>query len=248
MGYEKYREAIIQNLCLNSNEWNFKKNRYYNDILEHVSNNQGYDYLQYIINKFNLFYTNNKNYLIEICNQNDLYGQPNKTYFNDFCECSPTNLRYILHSLLILEYCNKINLTDIDFVEIGGGYGGLAFFLYKLAKIYNITIKSYIIFDLPEPMILQKKYLNLHNIDINTLNIYDDININKNSFLISNYAYSEISHDLQQLYTNKVINPYISHGFMVWNFIEFYNFCDNKNFIKENEYPLTGTNNYYIYF
>ena len=112
----------------------------------------------------------------------------------------------------------------------------------------NIEIKTYTIFDLPEPMLLQKKYLRLHNININTINIYDDLFVNKNSFLISNYAYSEISLDLQNLYTQKLINPYISHGFLTWNAIEFYNFSDNKNFIKEKEYPCTGTYNYYIYF
>ena len=246
--YQKYQQAITQNLSLNHNEWNFKNNIDYKEILEHVSENQGYEYLHYIKNKFNVLFINYKNYLIKLCEENDLYGQPNKINFCDFCSCSPTNLRYILHTLLILEHAKKNNLFKIDFIEIGGGYGGLAFFIHKLSNLFNIEIKSYTIFDLHEPMILQKKYLNLHNIVINTLNIFDDFVIDKNSFLISNYAYSEISIDLQKLYTQKLINPYILHGFLAWNGIEFYNFCDNKNFITEKEYPHTGTYNYYIYF
>ncbi len=122
---------------------------------------------------------------------NDLYGKTNKFNYDNFCECSPTNLRYILHSLLTLNYMKNNSLNNINIVEIGGGYGGGCLFMYKLSSLFDININSYTIFDLQEPMILQKKYLKLHNININTINIFDDFKLSSNLFLISNYAFSE---------------------------------------------------------
>jgi hypothetical protein len=245
--YLKYQKAIIENLSKNSYEWDFKSNRYYIDVLEHVTPNDGLLYLEEI-KKFDDFYNKNKEYLINICLINDLYGKTIKTYFNDFCECSPTNLRYILHSLLIIEHIKKCSLNNVDIVEIGGGYGGLCFFLYKLCKLFSINIKSYTIFDLIEPMELQKKYLKIHDINIETINISDDFELNNNCFLISNYAFSEISIELQNVYINKLINKYISNGFLAWNNIDVYDFIEGKNIVKEVEYPLTGNENYYVYF
>jgi hypothetical protein len=143
---------------------------------------------------------------------------------------------------------NECNLNNIDVIEIGGGYGGLCFFLYKLSHLFNIHINSYSIFDLQEPLLLQKKYL--ENINVNGVHFttMDDLeNIKKNSFLISNYAYSEISLDLQKKYTEKLLNPYVSHGFLTWNFIEPYHFIENKMIKTEKEYPSTG-DNFYIWF
>ena len=141
------------------------------------------------------------------------------------------------------------NLNNIDIIEIGGGYGGLCFFLHKLSYLFNINIKSYTQFDLEYPLILQKKYL--ENLGINNINyatIDNFQNIQKNSFLISNYAYSAFPYNIQNLYTNKIFNPYISHGFLTWNFIELYNFIDNKNIIIQKEFPLTSSKNLYVRF
>ena len=123
----------------------------------------------------------------------------------------------------------ECKLNNIDIIEIGGGYGGLCFFIYKLAFMFDITINTYSIFDLEMPLILQKKYLEKNNIvNVNFVNLTNITNLNKNSFLISNYAFSEISMDLQKQYTEQVLNPYTSHGFLTWNFIDVYNFIDDK--------------------
>ena len=87
-----------------------------------------------------------------------------------------------------------------------------------------------------------------------TINYYNVNNINHiqnlklNSFLISTYAFSEIPLELQKEYTNKVLNIYVSHGFIAWNNIDIYNFIENKNITSEREFPLTGNKNYYVKF
>jgi hypothetical protein len=246
--YSSYQEVILENLKLDPVDWKFKNDPRYTQILEHVTYNIGYQYMDELQNRFNEIFTKHKEYLINICNENDSYGKTIKNSFDNFIICSPSNLRYILHSFLILDWAKKCSLNELNIIEIGGGYGGLSLFLHKLAYLFEINLKSYTIFDLPEALLLQKKYLELHNITIETFNIKDNFNLNKNSFLISNYAYSEINDEYRNLYTEKVLNPYTSHGFLTWNFIKIYNFIENKEIITEDEHPLTNPLNYYIYY
>ena len=245
--YNLYTNHIKTFINTDILSWSFKNNSQYTYVLEHVNEEQGYEYLKEIKNRFNTIYNNNV--LLELCKQNDFYGKPNKVMFKDFTYCSPTNLRYILHSLLILSYAKSCNLDSLDIIEIGGGYGGLCFFINNLSKFFDINVNTYTIFDLPEPLLLQQKYLN--KLDVNNVNYYEINNfkdLKPNSFLVSNYAFSEIPFNLQQEYTNKVLNPYVSYGFMAWNYIEVYKFIDSKLINKIKEFPLTGSNNFYVRF
>jgi len=161
--------------------------------------------------------------------------------------CSPTNLRYILHSLLILEDMKKYKLNNVDIIEIGGGYGGLCFFIHNIAPLYEIKINSYTIFDLSEVSLLQEKYLNELNIKKVCFYQLDNFNnLKNNSFLISNYAFSEISMSIQNEYSKKIINPYTNFGFITWNAITVYNFVENNIIEKEKEYPIKGYFNYFV--
>ena len=247
--YTNYTNYINSFVETDIQTWTFKSHYEYCGILEHVSESQGKEYLFHIRNQFDYIYESNKNKLIELCHKNDKYGQTNKCEFENFTCCSPSNLRYILHSCLILSHMVNCRLNDVDIVEIGGGYGGLCFFLYNLAPLFKLHIRSYTIFDLQNPMRLQKKYLeNLDICHVHFLDLDHFSSLNKNSYLISNYAFSEISMDLQKKYTERVLNPYISHGFLSWNYIEVYNFIDNKYVTHEKEYPLTGEFNRYVRF
>jgi len=250
-GYNDYCNYINSFINIDINLWNFKSNLYYRIILEHVSEELGLEYLNSIIDRFPDFYNKNKNYLIELCHKNDLIGFPIKFNYNNFTFCSPTNLRYILHALIILTYMkDECNLNTVDIIEIGGGYGGLCFFINNLSSFFNITINSYTLFDLESPKLLQKKYL--ENLKITNLN-FEDINniknLKTNSFLISNYAFSEIKDEYKQEYLNKIIKPYTSYGFITWNFTNAYDYnfnFDNKSIKIINAYP--DSQNYYVFY
>ena len=248
--YSRYQECIQSFIQLDKDDWDFKSNDNFVYMLEHVSSDMGYGYLDEIINKFETIYNEKKDYLIELSHKNDVYGKTIKASFSDFTTCSPTNLRYIFHSFLILSHMKNCSLNEVDIIEIGGGYGGLCFFLHKLSSLFDINVKSYTIFDLPEPLLLQEKYLNA--LDITNVKFKEISNIGelkKNGFLVSTYAFSEISFELQQEYTRVVLNDYISHGFIAWNNIDLYEFIDNKNITSEPEVPLTGGhNNLYVRF
>jgi len=247
--YNNYCKYITTILNDNIEDLDFKSNQIYRVILEHVSKELGDEYLSVIQDKFSDIYNKNFSYITALCKINDYIGKPEIYQFDNFTKCSPSNLRYILHSLLILSYMDKNKLNDIDIIEIGGGYGGLCFYLYKLSHMFNININTYTIYDLPKPLLLQKKYLNYYNItNVNFNYISDTENLKNGSFLISNYAFSEIPIVLQNIYSKNIINPYTSYGFLCWNHIDVYNFVDNKNITVEPEVPLTGNNNKYVYY
>jgi hypothetical protein len=92
-------------------------------------------------------------------------------------------------------------------------------------------------------------YLQQFNININTHTLNDTFNLDNNSFLISNYAFSEISDSLQKEYINKVIK-YCTSGFLVWNHINLYEFT-NHPITSELERPTTSKTdhkNLFVYF
>lgn len=243
----KYRNCIKTQLNLKPEEWNFKNHPDYTRILEHCRGWHAEQYFNVIIKNFKTFYESNIDNIKNFCELNDKYGKTNKYHLKKFMTCSPSNLRYLLHSLLFLEDMKKHKLNNIDIIEIGGGYGGLCFFIYNIAPLYEININSYTIFDLLEPSLLQKKYLNALNIKkVNCYQIDNFENLKNDSILISNYALTELSQKQQTEYINKIINPYTTFGFITWNGCPVYNFVKNSIITKEEEYPLTSRNNYYV--
>ena len=250
--YKQYTDFIKNtHLTLSPEQWYFKNNPNYSYMLEHVNYNQGVQYLHCIKRDFGEFYNKNEQYLKELCEMNDKYGRTIKNTFANFMTCSPTNLRYIYFSLLSLSHMIKCNINETDIIEIGGGYGGLCLFILKIAPLMNIKIKSYTIFDLDEPLILQKKYLESHGCnDIKYYHLKNFGELQKNSFLVSTFAFSEIPSIIQQEYTSKILNIYVSSGFIAWNNIPLYKFIEGCNIENRVEEPLTNPSgfNKYVFF
>ena len=227
--YTQYINSIKNQLNLKPSEWIFKSIPNYQAVLEHVDKSTGDRYFNEIKIRYMKLFKDNKNLLVTLCNENDQFGNPKKEYFDDFAYCSPTNIRYILHSFLIFEYIQTLKLNNLDIIEIGGGYGGLCFFIHRLSSIFDISINTYTIFDLLEASNLQEKYLANLNIKEGYFYQLDNFeNLKQNSFLISNYAFSEISLEIQKDYLAKIIKPFTSNGILCWNHIPVYQFIDKK--------------------
>jgi hypothetical protein len=259
--YSEYQNIVCN--IIKSNNLDFKSNTSYNSILEHVSYEQGNSYISLIIGIVNdefkeISFENINDYLL----MNDKYGNPTKhkfMYNGVEIICSPTSLRYVFHSLLILKHFKTVSTHKI--VEIGCGYGGLFLGMNHFAKILNVEIDKYYFIDLPEVTQLIKKYLELHNNNINinysietAYNYGTDINEN-DLFLISNYCFTEI----EEVHRNNYIKqffPKISSGFIIWQTV--FNLpINNVNIINKDikyiteEFPQTATiekKNYYVYF
>lgn len=181
---------------------NFKKDPRYTEILEH----SGYKYMgDVFFNEINTKYPHLLG-VYENFKKNDLYGNPEK-YTWDGLETSPGTLRYVK---TLGEIEKKIgNLNGMNVVEIGGGYGGQCLVLSQY-----FDMKSYKIYDLEEAGLLAKKYLNKFNIELEIGDLYKDCG--EVDLVISNYAFSECSANIQDEYIEKVIKK-SKHGFVTIN-------------------------------
>jgi hypothetical protein len=215
--YVKFLKSIDQNSVLNNIP--FKSNHNYCSILEHVSYDFGLQYLNLIKFEFtNIKYEN----ISEFINLNDKYGSPktfNYSFMNNNIDCSPTSLRYIYHSLIILKHYKNTSCENM--VEVGCGYGGLCLAINYFSKLLDIKINDYNLIDLPEPCNLISSYLKLHennihvNIKIHSSKTYGE-NVNSNNlFFISNYCYTEIDKEHNFMYSTKLL-PKTTNGFITW--------------------------------
>jgi hypothetical protein len=256
-GYLNYINNINVNDILNIN---FKSNKNYNGILEHVSYEQGEKYLKLIENEF----TNIKqDDVIFFVKRNDKYGCPNIDNFTcrdgTIISCSPTSLRYVYHSLIILEHYKNTNLNSI--VEIGCGYGGLFLAICYFSKLLNIKVDNYYMIDFPEVCNLIDNYLKVNgdfvniNYSLHSCHEYGKNITERDLFLISNYCFTEISDENRKNYINNLFEK-VKNGFFVWQTCLGINIDDVKiisklikNIIVEKPQtaPLDKPN-YFVYF
>ena len=262
--YGNYQK-FVNDVLINS-DFNFKSNRSYNSILEHVSKEQGESYIIHIKEHIDQHFpskitTDKIRSFLEI---NDHIGGPVKetfTYDGELIETSPTSLRYVLHALLILSHLRRCPTAKI--VEVGCGYGGLFLAINFFSDILKMTIDKYYFVDLPEICSLISKYLTLNNAHIHinysvhsAYNYGADIN-DGDLYFISNYCFTEIDKEHRDKYISTLL-PRVSHGFITWQTV-FQLPIDQMAEILKNkpqprvveEYPQTGPSthkNYYVCF
>lgn len=217
--YQNYLNYIKDIDRDNIKKINFKSNKDYNGILEHVSYELGLKYLNLIENEFSTIDVKN---ITEFIHINDFYGNPIKhtyNFKNNTLFCSPTSLRYIYHSLVILE--NYKNTECKNIVEVGCGYGGLCLAINYFSKLLHIDIINYNIIDFTEACNLIQCYLdinknNIHtNVSTHPCDLFGEQITDNNLFFISNYCYTEISESLNSSYS-KILLPKTTNGFIIW--------------------------------
>lgn len=217
----------------------FKGQPFFRDILEHVSLQFGLEYKQLIEIEFKRCIEE----FADLIKINDSIGDPSKFTMDNLC-ISPSNLRYIYHSLLIESKIKLwFNKKEIKIVEIGGGYGGLCYYIKNIIKDYHI---NYTIVDLPNILNLQNKFLNDVQIDSRLISCFDTTNINETfDLVISNYCLSEIGMENRLYYLNNLVNK-CEKEFYVWNSRSFEGLSLNKYHI-EDERPQTNYEQYNKY-
>ena len=227
----------------------FRRKYDYREILEHVTYTQGKSYLEQIQE----YSPQNYIELIEKNRANDLFGNPYEYQYPGVGRVSPTTLRYISTAIDIFETI-RLNKESVV-AEIGVGYGGQAAILERMYGISN-----YSAFDLPSVIQLSNVYLN----SVNSKLKFTSPGLSSDKYttwdvVISNYAFSELHRDLQLSYIERVIAKSKS-GYMIMNsgrsnitgrsegklsLDEIRNYIPNLQ-VKE-EVPLTGPDNYIIY-
>ena len=223
----------------------FKILPYYSMILEHVDHIQG---AQYLKECWNIFSLTDKE-IETFCHLNDKFGSPKLYEYSSTLQCSPTSLRYIFQSHIILQHMQSLGLKEVKIVELGCGYGGLFLALQHFAPKMGITIQHYACIDFKEVTELIQKYISRHSVSTpatyhDTFKFGTDIE-GTDLFLISNYCFSEIAKEYQHIYRQTLL-PKCSHGFLAWNMIDVYDI--GKQITVKDEIPQTGPKNKFLYF
>lgn len=120
---------------------------------------------------------------------------------------TPTMVRY-WYTVDLIE--RLIGIMRGVVVEIGGGYGGMCRVISE-----RWELDDYIIYDLPEVTLLQKRYLKQYGVDFSPAQVSDQTYGVR--LCISWCAWSELSYDLRVEYAEKVISR-CDHFFICSNY------------------------------
>ncbi len=182
----------------------FRRNRVYNEILEHVTFEQGQAYLNEIKKTPELLVH------LEEFKKNDLYGTPVLSYYHETGDISTTTLRYIKVLADLKQYFGS--LDNFKICEIGVGYGGQC----RIIKSY-FNLLSYTLVDIEQALKLSKKYLSHYEPDsVLAYKTMDELTKTNYDLVISNYAFTELPKPIQDIYLHKVIYT-SSRGYITYN-------------------------------
>jgi putative sugar O-methyltransferase len=172
---------------------NFRRNSIYNQILEHVSEEQGQEYLDLISKDPDVLNT------IDRFKSNDDYGNPRMYEYPPIGMISATTLRYI--KVLVDLKINFETLDNLNLCEIGVGYGGQC-------RIINAYFKpaTYCLVDIQPALALAQRFLDNYTLhSILTYKTMNELGLGDYDLVISNYAFTELPRTVQDVYLSKVI-------------------------------------------
>ena len=201
-------DGVYPTFCLEASKnskifKSFRRHPDYRAILEHVTYQQGLDYIKEI---------DRLEHSYKIKGIESKIGNPFMYLYKDFGWISPTTLRYVKVFAEINSIFGKNTCKSI--CEVGGGYGGQA----RIFSIYQ-NIDKYVIYDLPEVNLLVDRFIQQSLGDENIFSRTDE-KIQEDYFdlFISNYAFSELNKSLQDTYMVEVISKSI-RGYITFNYI-----------------------------
>lgn len=172
---------------------NFRRDPIYNRFLEHVTQQQGQECLEAIAAEPGIMGA------MESFKLNDEYGNPRAFEYPGVGIISPTTLRYI--KVLADLKTHFGSLDDLSICEIGVGYGGQC----RIINAYCSPAR-YCLVDIRPALGLAQTYLDhfsLHSVlSYRTMNELAPADYD---LVVSNYAFTELHGDLQDVYLERVI-------------------------------------------
>jgi hypothetical protein len=214
--WESYAASVADQPSLRTSAW--KRNQAMNNILEHVPSQQGYGFLIRILSDYNL----TSREVVEYCSGNDQIGGAVVESFGLPGQVSSSSLRYLFHACEVLRGIQQKHQRFARIVEVGCGYGGLAYMIGKVAPRFGIQITEYVLYDLPGVQKLQKKYLEEQNIGfpVSFPSCQDGGASVKGSdwWLVSAYAIGEFEEPVATQYIRGLVpRTEKGGGFLIWN-------------------------------
>lgn len=266
--FAAYRAACAEAAAQPPAAWRFKTDPRYTPILEHVTPEQAAAFLERAAAEFPEVWDRVRAEAVRLAAANDGLGRPERARFPALgAACSPSNLRYLYHALRVLGHARALGLTELRVVELGGGYGGLALYVLRLAPLLGVAVGDYAIVDVPEAVALQAAYARALDLPLRVIDGLDGDALagatgpddGERRYLISAYAFSEFDAETRAWYEARLVRK-CAHGFLVWNFCvplldvaekplggPPYPFVDAPLTV-EPERPLTGRDNLVVTF
>jgi putative sugar O-methyltransferase len=183
---------------------NFRRDEIYTTILEHVSPEQGQEYLEIISKDAEVLEA------MPRFRRNDDFGNPRTFAYPAIGEISPSTLRYV--KVLTDLKAHFKTLDGLDICEIGVGYGGQC-------RIVNAFFRpaTYCLVDISPALALARRYLD--NYILSSVVSYKSMNElapRDHDLVISNYAFTELPRAIQDVYLQKVILQ-SKRGYITYN-------------------------------
>ena len=172
---------------------NFRRDPIYNEILEHVTEQQGAEYLKILSGDNEIMSS------FDIFRSNDDYGNPKLHEYQDIGAISTTTLRYIK---VLTDLKKHFHTLDGDNIcEIGVGYGGQC----RIINAYYSPATYYLI-DIQPALTLAQKYLDNYILkSVTSFKTMNQLAKNNYDLTISNYAFTELPRTIQDVYLKKII-------------------------------------------
>jgi len=184
---------------------NFRQNDIYRQILEHVDEKTGGGYLEEITRI-------NPNLIKEIdkIKANDIYGNPSLYDYKAIGKICPSTLRYAKVFADLVYHFDS--LDGLKIAEIGVGYGGQCRIINALAKPSEYTLV-----DIKPALLLAQVYLDGYILSsVMKYTTMNELNRERYDLVISNYAFTELRRDIQDVYLEKIILN-SKHGYITYN-------------------------------
>src|SRR4029077_7365000 len=184
----------------------FRRNPSDMEVLEHVSEEQGREYLRLMSAAGRA-----RRNIVEAAKNDDI-GNPPTMCLDSGLMISPTTLRYRKVADDVEKLFGSSSLDGADVVEIGVGYGGQCRILDSLFKI-----KSYTLVDLKPVLNLAGEFLS----NFRWGSTWGFLTMNELSpqaydFALSNYALTELSREVQEVYFAKALEQSRA-GYITYN-------------------------------
>lgn len=228
---DDYNEQGYLKTCKDAAENNeafstFRDNPFFGLIVENSPLKSGLEYYECIQKQYPWLLGHMRTFM-----KSDMYGSPQKYTIGNW-HISPSTMRYIKTLGDLVNFFGSLDGKSI--AEIGAGYGGLC-------KIINDVYepKDYSLFDQVQPLRLQYKFLNkfgVKNLSFPVLQ-RDDFDL-----CIAMYSWSELTHDHQVEYMEKVMKKSKNLYIMLNYDMEF-----SYNLIKES-FPADSVKDYNLFY
>lgn len=221
-GMNEYKTHCLQAACSDAIFSHFKTEYVYQNVVEWSSFPRGMAFCEYIHNNYPELISR-----ADLCRRNDEYGGPATHQFPGLGKFSPSTLCYMsiaadINKMFTFEKSPRI-------VEIGGGYGGQCYLMSMIRPF-----SEYAIYDLIEVLPLQNKYLQLLGVKNFHLCPPDALPADPSfDLVISNYALSECSREMQFLYLNEIVR-HAKRGYLILNDFSALKLEEYVEFLEEN--------------